>query len=322
MALIIKRGNYFTVNYSTTDMNQNILENYYDYQMALRRKKEIEESSSGSLKITKDDDFEYFLNLFVNVSGQKRWRPAKYQSNLGILSHYLSKILSNTRICELTQDKATEIITNLKKLPAVGRRHQEPDKVIPQSMQDMAIVLLRQACNYLVQAELLDMNPFSGLLNYHKRTVQKEKQTWSLAKFEEILTYCIDRKLFLYLHLIFATSLDIRCILALSWKDVHISDNELLNDSCYIETNSKLWRCNLHCLADLDSINIIHQFPSQYGKVTNTALLLYKDSMPPQRVKIPYKLAFILEVFPLSYSCIAARISINSYRFALLEPLS
>lgn len=297
MAMIIKQRKTFSVVYRSTDKDGStnpIWETYFDYESALKRKLEIEESGDiGIGKITMNTKIIDYLQFYANSIGLKIWSPTRYQSNVGVIHNYIAKVVANKKIKDVDKKCADKIFSELEHMPALGKRNQIAYNVIPISMLRSCISIFKGAFDYLVANEVIDRNPF-----LHINVTRSPKKTtlgWTLDNVHSMFQNCEDTKLYVFLHIIFSTGLGIYEILGLTWSDVHINENYLYDGNSYIESNNTLRRLNKNTVNQLDQNLIIKKFPSFSFANTNTEVILMRKKEGSKKVYIPLKVAMLLK---------------------------
>ena len=109
------------------------------------------------------------------------------------------------------------------------------------------------------------------------------------------LDKCEDHKLYLAMNLSFACSLRIGEILGLTWKNVHISDEDIAADDAYVYIEQELERASKQAIEVLGERNIYHIFTPLMGN-TSTRIVLKKPKTDSsiRKVWLPKTLAYIL----------------------------
>lgn len=297
MAMIIKQRKTFSVVYRSTDKNGKnnpIWETYFDYPSALKRKLEIEKCSDcGIENITVDTKVIEYLQLYANSIGLQIWSPTRYQSNVGVIHNYIAKAVGNKKIKDFDKELADKIFTNLKAMPALGKRNQIAEKVMPISMLRTCSSIFKSAFDYLVANEIIKENPFLhiNIARSPKKTTTVE---WTLDNVHCMFQNCEETKLYVFLHIIFSTGLGIYETLGLTWSDVHVDDDCLHNGKSYIESRNTLRRLNKNTVNQLDQNLIIRKFPSFSFANTNTEVILMRKNEGSKKIYIPMKVAMLL----------------------------
>lgn len=294
MAMIIKQRKTFSVVYKSTEKEEKsypIWETYFDYSSALKRKLEIEKHGEYDLDpITANTKIIDYLQYYVNAIGIKIWSPSRYQSNVGVIHNYIAKVVVNKKIKDVDKKCADKIFSELEHVPALGKRNQIADNVIPISMLRSCISIFKGAFDYLVANEIIKENPF-----LHINIAEAPKKStveWTLDYVHCMFQNCAETKLYVFLHIIFSTGLGIYEVLGLTWSDVHIDDD--YDEKSYIESRNTLRRLNKNTVYQLDQNLIIRKFPSYSFANTNTEVILMRKKEGSKKVNIPMKVAMLL----------------------------
>ena len=96
----------------------------------------------------------------------------------------------------------------------------------------------------------------------------------------------------MFLHCFFGTDLKINEILALKWDDLHISENDLINNNCYADVNKKINRKSTSYINDNKKM-ILKVFDKKIGNDGRTRLVIYKIRNS-KKIHIPINVAKLL----------------------------
>jgi integrase len=109
------------------------------------------------------------------------------------------------------------------------------------------------------------------------------------------LDECRDSKLYLAMNLSFACSLRIGEILGLTWDNIHVSDQDILEDNAHLYVEKELQRASLQAIKALDQKDVIVLFPAfKPNAVTRLVLKKPKTDSSIRKVWIPKTLAYII----------------------------
>ncbi len=158
---------------------------------------------------------------------------------MGIINNYISQIIGNKKIKDIKPNFAIKIMNQLEKIPTIGKRNRRKTEYIPNSMLCSCYTLLKSSFNYLVVEQLIESNPFYEQAA-PKRCKCKPYKDWNLEFVQHLFESIDDVRLFIFLHTMFSTSLDIKEIGGLSWRDIHISDELIVQNQCYLCSNKLL----------------------------------------------------------------------------------
>ena len=300
MAIITKRRKAYSVVYQKVDENgvtKQIWETYYDYSSALVRKREIEnEGIHIKMNIKPNTTILNFLVQYATKIGRNQWSSSRYESNMGVINNYISQVVGSKKIKDIKPNFAIKTMNQLEKTPAIGKRNQIKTEYIPNSMLRSCYMLLKTSFDYLVSEQLIENNPFHEQVapKYHKNKPYKE---WNLEFVQHLFESVDDMRLFIFLHIMFSTGLDIREIGGLSWHDIHISDELIAQDQCYLCSNKILDRLNKNTVQMMNPQRIIKQFECAGFTQTNTSLILFYKDVPQKTVHIHKQVALLLRIW-------------------------
>ena len=300
MAIITKRRKAYSVIYHKVDENgitKQIWETYYDYSSALVRKREIEnEGVHITMNIKPNTTILNFLVQYATKIGRNQWSSSRYESNMGVLNNYISQVVGNTKIKDIKSDFAIKTMNQLEKTPAIGKRNQRKTEYIPNSMLRACYALLKSSFDYLVAEQLIGSNPFYEQAS-PKSCKRKPYKDWNLEFVQHLFESVDDVRLFIFLPIMFSTGLDIREIGGLSWHDIHISDELIARDQCYLCSDKILYRLNKNTVQTMNPQKIIKQFECAGFNHTNTSLTLFYKDVPPKTVHIHKQVALLLRIW-------------------------
>lgn len=299
MAIITKRRKAYSVIYQKVDKNgikKQVWETYYDYSSAVARKKELEETFNyDNMHIDKSSKIIDFLEQYVTKIGPQKWSVSYCEKFQGVINNYLKKVFVEKRITDIQDDFGAQTMGALKEMSAIGSRHQKAEKNIPFSMQRSILSLLRSAFDYLVVEKLIVSNPFLEV-NLKMTSKISHDTEWNLAYVESLFRNIQDIRLFLLVHLLFSTGLDINEITGLTWDNIHMDKDLIDSDQCFIRSNKLLKRMNKNTIATFSESQIIQQFRCEGYNQTNTSLtLMYKDSLSVKIVHLHQPVAMLLK---------------------------
>ncbi|MDD8036510.1 MAG: hypothetical protein PHC59_10180 [Thomasclavelia ramosa] len=227
-----------------------------------------------------------YLNEYCIYRGIELWSDVRYQSMIRIIHNYLQNIFDRITIQDINNINAQSYIDEIEMLPALGRRNQIADDLIPPSMVKMSINLLKESFDYLVTKELITENPFVFVVQTRK-TVKKESIEWTQEDVCTLFNKCNNTNLYFFLHILFSTQFEISEVLGLRWDDVDIDE---LNGVFQIRSATKLRRYNKNIIETFENDKVIKAFPNYSTNDTSTTLVLIKKEENIKQVKIPIKL--------------------------------
>ena len=127
------------------------------------------------------------------------------------------------------------------------------------------------------------------------KTVYKKRDIWDADTIRKALDQCEDSKLYIAMNLSFACSLRMGEILGLSWKNVHIEDEDIATDNAYIYIDAELERASKQAIETLGKKDIYHIFtPLMPNTSTRLVLKKPKTDSSIRKVWLPKTVAYIL----------------------------
>ena len=153
------------------------------------------------------------------------------------------------------------------------------------------IKLLRCAFKQAVRWELIEKNPFDNVVL--PKTEYKKRDIWDAETIRLALDQCTDSKLYIAMNLAFACSLRMGEILGLTWKNVHIEDENIATDNAYIYIEAELARASKQAIETLGEKDIYHIFtPLMPNTSTRIILKKPKTDSSIRKVWLPKTVAY------------------------------
>lgn len=140
---------------------------------------------------------------------------------------------------------------------------------------------------------MIGKNPFDNAIL--PKTVYKKCDIWDADTIRKALDQCEDSKLYIAMNLSFTCSLRMGEILGLSWKNVHIEDEDIAVDNAYIYIDAELERSSKQAIETLGKKDIYHIFtPLMPNTSTRLVLKKPKTDSSIRKVWLPKTVAYIL----------------------------
>lgn len=292
MARITKERYGFTLTYfDASGIKQK--ETQLTMDQAGSRYKDIKENIPEAFAVNGDDTVESFLKNYIRYI-PKDIPSKQYQRRYGLLNNYIATVISDQTINAIDMDQASEIISHLQTLDGVGT------KTIPKETFYRSYRLIQDAFEYLYINEVIDLDPFASI--YIPKPKEKAKSNeWTLDDFKRITSQCTDTQMFIYLHLLFCTGCSITELLGLQIEDVHVAEDNIQNDDCWIECKYIYKRFNKECINQKERENIIASFEEHENGKT-TLVLMKKDQK--KTIPIPAQVGTLIHEWISSASYI------------------
>lgn len=223
-----------------------------------------------------------------------------YDSQTALIANYINPIIGDMEVQDITTRVVDKYIQTLQKTPSVSRKNRKArTEFVTNSTIEKIIKLLRCAFKQAVRWELIEKNPFDNVVlpktEYKKRDIG-DAETIRLA-----LDQCTDSKLYIAMNLAFACSLRMGEILGLTWKNVHIEDENIATDNAYIYIEAELARASKQAIETLGEKDIYHIFtPLMPNTSTRIILKKPKTDSSIRKVWLPKTVAYILREWKTS----------------------
>lgn len=298
MASIIKRKKSYSVVYyyinETGDKKQK-WETRHSYKEALKRKAEVEnQQNNGTFLPPNNQKVSDFLSDFVSTYGEKKWGVSVYDSHTALIANYINPIIGDMAVQDITPRVVDKYIQTLQKTPSVSRKNRKArTKFVTNQTIEKIIKLLRCAFKQAVRWELIGKNPFEYAVL--PKTEYKKRNIWDAETIRIALDQCTDSKLYIAMNLAFACSLRMGEILGLTWKNVHITDDDIATDNAHVYIEAELTRASKRAIEMLGDKDIYHIFAPLLPN-TSTRLILKKPKTTSsvRKVWLPKTVAYIL----------------------------
>lgn len=281
MAAIITRGNKFHVVITYRDEQGKRHQKWEAFDTmadAKKRKIEIEyQQQTSSFTVPDCKTLDELLTEYVSLYGKTKWSISAFTANTGLIRNYISPLLGELKLREITARVLEKYYQTLLKTPAVPKATDRKCKKTISYVQPPTVRkihnLLRSAFNQAEKWELIEKNPtrFATI----PKSEKKEREIWDSQTLFSAIEKCQDDRLKLCINLAFACSLRIGEVLGLTWDCVDISDESMALEKPSIFINKELQRVSKKSMEAMDQKDIITVFPEQ-GTHNKTTLVLKK----------------------------------------------
>ena len=237
---------------------------------------------------------------FVSTYGEKKWGVSMYDSQTALIANYINPIIGDMEVQDITTRVVDKYIQTLQKTPSVSRKNRKArTEFVTNSTIEKIIKLLRCAFKQAVRWELIEKNPFDNVVL--PKTEYKKRDIWDAETIRLALDQCTDSKLYIAMNLAFACSLRMGEILGLTWKNVHIEDENIATDNAYIYIEAELARASKQAIETLGEKDIYHIFtPLMPNTSTRIILKKPKTDSSIRKVWLPKTVAYILREWKTS----------------------
>ena len=223
-----------------------------------------------------------------------------YDSQTALIANYINPIIGDMEVQDITTRVVDKYIQTLQKTPSVSRKNRKArTEFVTNSTIEKIIKLLRCAFKQAVRWELIEKNPFDNVVL--PKTEYKKRDIWDAETIRLALDQCTDSKLYIAMNLAFACSLRMGEILGLTWKNVHIEDENIATDNAYIYIEAELARASKQAIETLGEKDIYHIFTPLIPN-TSTRIILKKPKTDSsiRKVWLPKTVAYILREWKTS----------------------
>lgn len=223
-----------------------------------------------------------------------------YDSQTALIANYINPIIGDMEVQDITTRVVDKYIQTLQKTPSVSRKNRKArTEFVTNSTIEKIIKLLRCAFKQAVRWELIEKNPFDNVVL--PKTEYKKRDIWDAETIRLALDQCTDSKLYIAMNLAFACSLRMGEILGLTWKNVHIEDENIATDNAYIYIEAELARASKQAIEALGEKDIYHIFtPLMPNTSTRIILKKPKTDSSIRKVWLPKTVAYILREWKTS----------------------
>lgn len=223
-----------------------------------------------------------------------------YDSQTALIANYINPIIGDMEVQDITTHVVDKYIQTLQKTPSVSRKNRKArTEFVTNSTIEKIIKLLRCAFKQAVRWELIEKNPFDNVVL--PKTEYKKRDIWDAETIRLALDQCTDSKLYIAMNLAFACSLRMGEILGLTWKNVHIEDENIATDNAYIYIEAELARASKQAIETLGEKDIYHIFtPLMPNTSTRIILKKPKTDSSIRKVWLPKTVAYILREWKTS----------------------
>ena len=237
---------------------------------------------------------EYRLIGVMSIYGVNTWAMSTYESRRGLMRNYITPIIGDMCLGEITPRMMDKYYRDLLSVKAVSVNNRKPtnEYLTPHTVREIH-KLLRNAFNQAVRWELIARNP---VLNATlPKEEHKEREIWTADMLAKAMEVCDDPILLLALNLAFSCSLRMGEMLGLTWDCVDVSPHSIDAGNASIFVNKELQRVTRGALDDLSDKGVIKKFPPCIAS-THTALVLKepKTKTSIRRVYLPKTVAKML----------------------------
>lgn len=287
-----KKGNRFELNYRCPGYDKIISERFDTIEEAELRVAEIKlQKSRGEFRppksvLSKNQTQQpkivtvrMLLEEYVQLYGLNHWGESYLSMNTHRIEHYINPYIGDIALCDLTARDLDIFYNSLLGLPAVVLKgHKDTETTIGLSVIKKIHDLLRNALNKAIDWGYIQTNP--ALCVEPPKHRAKKREVWTTEQARYALDNCEDPVLRLAFLLGISCSMRIGEILGLQWSDLHITDEDIQNETACLRVWKELKRCQKSSLEKLrkrDRDGVILTFP-EYKKTGCSTSLVLKET--------------------------------------------
>lgn len=217
-----------------------------------------------------------------------------YDGQTALIANYINPIIGDMEVQAITPRVVDKYIQTLQKTHPVSKRNRKArTEFVSNQTIEKIIKLLRCAFKQAVRWELIGKNPFENTVL--PKTEYKKRDIWDAETIRIALDQCTDSKLYVAMNLAFACSLRMGEILGLTWKNVHIEDENIAADNAYVYIEAELTRASKQAIEMLGEKDIFYIFtPLMPNTSTRLILKKPKTKSSERKVWLPKTVAYIL----------------------------
>lgn len=217
-----------------------------------------------------------------------------YDGQTALIANYINPIIGDMEVQAITPRVVDKYIQTLQKTHPVSKRNRKArTEFVSNQTIEKIIKLLRCAFKQAVRWELIGKNPFENTVL--PKTEYKKRDIWDADTIRSALDQCTDSKLYVAMNLAFACSLRMGEILGLTWKNVHIEDENIAADNAYVYIKAELTRASKQAIEMLGEKDIFYIFtPLMPNTSTRLILKKPKTKSSERKVWLPKTVVYIL----------------------------
>ena len=278
MASIVQKNKSYYVVYSYCDENgkrKQKWESFKNMADAKARLKEVEyKEQIGTFIVPRCKTLDELLKEYVDLYGKEKWSLSTYSSNVALIEHYISPKIGSMKIADLNTlviDRYYKALLKTKAVPKAGQKVSKKN-LTPHTVHDIHKIL-RSCFNQAVKWEIMAKNPASNATLPKAESAKRE--IWTAETLFNALHLCEDPRLAMAMNLAFCCSLRMGELLGLTWDCIDISEESIQAGTPSVYVEKELQRVSRKVLNELDSKDVMQQFPSTSSQ-SSTILVLKK----------------------------------------------
>ena len=261
---------------------------------AYKRKLEVEAAKeSNHFVMPKDMTVAQLMDQFVDTYGVTKWGPVTFDHNTALIRNYINPVLGDIQVQQVKKYSIDKFYQQLSVTKPVEVRGKKSKGFLSPSTIEKISHVLNAAFKQAVAWEIIEKSPCEGAIR--PKTLKNERPIWTSDLVKQALELCEDNRLYLAMNLSFAASLRLGECLGLTWSCVNITDEEIMNNDCWVYIDKELIRLNKRAIERVGNNGVLQVFPStKHNATTCMVLKRPKSQTSIRKVWIPNTLALIL----------------------------
>ena len=245
---------------------------------ATLRKKEIEyKQEIGTFTVPVCKTLDELLKEYVDLYGRAKWSMSTYQGNTSLIHNYISPIIGEMKLSDITPRVIEKYYQRLLKTRAVprqnfGREAKSTEiRLVSNSIVHEIHKLLRSCFTQAMKWELIERNPCTNATVPKK--VSTPRNIWDAETLFKAIELCDNPLLRLAMNLSFSCSLRMGEMLALTWDCVDIAPESIQSGSAHIYVNKEVQRVKRESLDMLENKDVMLTFPTTSSNTSTVVVL-------------------------------------------------
>ena len=234
------------------------------------------------------------LAEYIKIYGHDKWSVSTYDGNVGVINNYIIPTIGDTKISAINNHFLENYYKELLTMPAMrGNGDKKGEGKISAATVNEIHKILRSCFRQAVKWGLMEKNPaIDATVPKHKK---QKREIWTAEMLLQAINACENRCMKVAFHLAFTATLRMGELLGLTWDCVDISEEAISENRAYIIVNKEVERVSKQAVDDLNSKDIILEFPSiKKNNKTVRVLKTPKTESSIRRVYIPKSVALCL----------------------------
>lgn len=294
MVKIVQRKFFKAVVYSRkiNGEKKQFTEVFFDDKYAYLRAEELKKGIyDAEYEITPEMPVLDFIDIYMKCVSFKSNSKRTYETYVSIIRNYFVSYFGTKTLKEINKSFVLNLDKKINNQILIGQNHINKEKKhMSYELKGNIKSLLNKMFAYATEKGAYFINPMQDLKGNY--TTSRFETEWDYKTLQILFEKSSGQRLHILLHCLFGTDLFIKEILAMTWSQVHIDDDSLARNMCYVEVDRYLGRKRLNDIEKMKD-KVIKVFPPVLYKSNHTRLMIYKSDKL-KKVYIPVNVAKIL----------------------------